>query len=82
MEDVGIFNSYLVYLEAIWHILRLFWYILWLLGIFLRFGKLLQEKSGNPGTQPFMPITPSASFSRRSGRRWVKQTSHNRGRVF
>jgi hypothetical protein len=37
---------------AIWCVLRLFsivWYILWIFGIyFLQFGKLYQEKSGNP----------------------------------
>jgi hypothetical protein len=35
MEDVGIFYGHLVYFTAIWYILRIFWYILWLFGIFL-----------------------------------------------
>jgi hypothetical protein len=50
MEDVGyifwpfgIFYGNLVFFVAIWH-------ILWLSATFFsRFGKLCQEKSGNPG---------------------------------
>jgi hypothetical protein len=56
LEYIGIFYVHLVYFTAIW-------YILWQLGIFCgnlvyfiassyvfsRFGKLYQEKSGNPG---------------------------------
>jgi hypothetical protein len=62
MEDVGICNSHLVYLEAIWHILRLFWYIFGNLVYFLRFGKLLQEKSGNPDSR-----SEAAAYSRSRG---------------
>jgi hypothetical protein len=46
MENAGIFYGHLKYFTVIWYILWPFgnvWYI------FLRFGTLCQEKSGNPG---------------------------------
>jgi hypothetical protein len=53
MEDVGIFYAPLVYFTAIWS-------SLWPFGIFdgylvyiSRFGKLCQEKSGNPACDIF-----------------------------
>jgi hypothetical protein len=43
---IGSICGYLVYFVAIWYILGLF-------GVFSRFGRLYQEKSGNPGMGPF-----------------------------
>jgi hypothetical protein len=61
MEEVGILYGHLGYFTAIWAILRPFgtytyfvaiWYLLHLVicYIFLRFGMLCQDKSGNPGS--------------------------------
>jgi hypothetical protein len=48
MEKVGIFYGHLEYITGIW-------YTLWLYGTLVaispRFGKMCQEKSGNPGFQ-------------------------------
>jgi hypothetical protein len=48
MEDVGIYCGHLVYFMASWHILRLFGIFYGYLVCSPRFGKLYQEKSGNP----------------------------------
>jgi hypothetical protein len=32
------------------------WYILWLLGMFFRFGYVFQEKYGTPGVNPTIVI--------------------------
>jgi hypothetical protein len=48
MEDVNILYVHLAYFKAICYIFVAIWYILWLLGIFSRFGMLKQAKSGKP----------------------------------
>jgi hypothetical protein len=47
MENVGIFIT--------------IWFIVWAFSIFFRFGLLLQEKSGNPGSEcsEFLPSADS-----------------------
>jgi hypothetical protein len=37
-------------------------YILWLFGIFSRFGKLYQQKSGNPGQKVVLPTRSQNLF--------------------
>jgi hypothetical protein len=49
MEDVGIFYGHLVYFTTILYIFIDNWCIFDNLIYFSRFGKLHQEKSGNPG---------------------------------
>jgi hypothetical protein len=50
MGDVVIFHEHLVYFADILYILWLgIWYILLQFGVFLHFGILYHEKSGNPG---------------------------------
>jgi hypothetical protein len=62
MEDVGIFYSHLVYFTSLWHTYFVaIWSILRPCGIFcghlvhfmaiFRFGRLYQEKSGNPAPE-------------------------------
>jgi hypothetical protein len=50
MEKVGIYYGHLECFMAIWNILWLFCYLVAIWYIFLRFGKVCQEKSGNPGS--------------------------------
>jgi hypothetical protein len=49
MEKAGIFYGHLEYFKVIWYILWPFGNVVVILYIFPRFGKLSQEKSGNPG---------------------------------
>jgi hypothetical protein len=44
MEDVGKLYGPLVYFTAIWYILCIFWYILWLFGIFNTFWHVVPRK--------------------------------------
>jgi beta-lactamase regulating signal transducer with metallopeptidase domain len=48
MEKVGLFLGHLKYITAILYILWPFGNLVAILYIFLRFGTLCQEKSGNP----------------------------------
>jgi hypothetical protein len=50
MEDVGIFYRHLVYFTGIGYILWPFRIFCGDLEYFHRFGKLFQEKYGNPGS--------------------------------
>jgi hypothetical protein len=49
MEIACIFYGLFVYFTVIWYILRPFGNVVVIWCIFPRFGKLCQEKSGNPG---------------------------------
>jgi hypothetical protein len=53
MEGVGIFYGHLAYFPEIWHTSWLFGIFYPILVHFTRFGMLYQEKSGNPGSNPF-----------------------------
>jgi hypothetical protein len=48
MENAGIFYGHLEYFTVIWYILRSFGNVVVIWYISPRFGKLCQEKSGNP----------------------------------
>jgi hypothetical protein len=48
MENAGIFYGHLKYSTVIWYILWPFDNVVVIWYIFTRFGKLCQEKSGNP----------------------------------
>jgi hypothetical protein len=50
MNDVGRFKGHCVYFTSICIILWPFGIFCSNFGVFFRFGKLYQEKSGNPGT--------------------------------
>jgi hypothetical protein len=64
MENFGIFYGRLVYFVVIWHILRPFGIFYGHLVYFPRFGKLLKEKSGNPGLHGLVSI--HSTYSRKS----------------
>jgi hypothetical protein len=48
MENAGPFYGHLEYFTVIWYILWPFGNVVAIWHIFPRFGKLCQEKSGNP----------------------------------
>jgi hypothetical protein len=57
MENAGIFYGPLKYSTLIWYILWPFGNVVVIWYIFPRFGKLCQEKSGNPDANPTLQST-------------------------
>jgi hypothetical protein len=53
MENADIFYGHLKYSTVIWYILWLFGNVVVIRYIFPLFGKLCQEKSGNPDGERF-----------------------------
>jgi hypothetical protein len=51
MENAGIFRGHLEYFTVIWYILLPFDNVVVIWNFFSRFGKLCQEKSGNPAVE-------------------------------
>jgi hypothetical protein len=56
MENAGIFYGHLKYSTVIWYILWPFGNVVVVWYLSPRFGKLCQEKSGNPVINPFFAL--------------------------